>query len=103
MPELPTGTVTLLFTDMEGSTRLLQQVGERYADILAASRLVMRTAFAQSNGQEVDNRRPHFVRRGDTILLGTPGGGGYGTPDQRDAAAESRDRARGYVVEPDSD
>jgi hypothetical protein len=41
---------------MEGSTRLLQQVGERYADILAASRLVMRTAFAQSNGQEVDNQ-----------------------------------------------
>jgi class 3 adenylate cyclase len=34
MDELPTGTVTLLFTDMEGSTRLLQQVGERYADVL---------------------------------------------------------------------
>jgi len=35
MSELPTGTVTLLFTDIEGSTRLLQQVGERYADLLA--------------------------------------------------------------------
>jgi N-methylhydantoinase B len=59
--------------------------------------------FVRINGQDIDNRQPHFVRRGDTILLGTPGGGGYGTPDQRDAAAESRDRARGYVVEPDSD
>ncbi len=30
--DLPTGTVTLLFTDVEGSTRLLQQLGERYAE-----------------------------------------------------------------------
>ncbi len=33
MRELPTGTVTLLFMDIEGSTRVLQQVGERYASI----------------------------------------------------------------------
>ena len=35
MPDLPTGTVTLLFIDMEGSTHLLQQLGEHYADVLA--------------------------------------------------------------------
>src|SRR5437763_1838505 len=35
MAELPTGTVTLLFTDIEGSTRLLRRVGDAYADLLA--------------------------------------------------------------------
>ena len=39
MPELPTGTVTLLFTDIEGSTRLLQQLVDRYASMLAECRL----------------------------------------------------------------
>jgi class 3 adenylate cyclase len=38
MRELPTGTVTLLFTDIEGSTRLLQQLGERYASVLEECR-----------------------------------------------------------------
>ncbi len=34
-PELPTGTVTLLFTDIEGSTRLLQELADGYTDVLA--------------------------------------------------------------------
>src|SRR5260370_13849575 len=60
MPELPVGTLTLLFTDMEGSTRLLQQLGERYADILQACRRVLRTAFGQWHGQEVDTQGDAF-------------------------------------------
>jgi class 3 adenylate cyclase len=36
MPELPSGTVTLLFTDIEGSTGLLHELGDRYAGVLAA-------------------------------------------------------------------
>jgi N-methylhydantoinase B len=59
--------------------------------------------FVKINGQEVDNRRPHFVRRGDTILLGTPGGGGYGKPDERDPDAAARDRMLGYVAESPGD
>jgi class 3 adenylate cyclase len=47
MPELPAGTLTLLFTDMEGSTRLLQQVGEHYAALLQECRRLLRTAFGQ--------------------------------------------------------
>jgi class 3 adenylate cyclase len=39
--ELPSGTVTLLFTDIEGSTRLLHELGERYADVLAEHRRVI--------------------------------------------------------------
>src|ERR671922_222496 len=54
MPELPTGTVTFLFTDVEGSTRLLQELGERYADVLAEHRRALREAFARHSGVEVD-------------------------------------------------
>src|SRR5215471_1523501 len=60
MRELPTGTVTLFFTDIEGSTRLLQQVGERYADVLAECRQVLRTVFHQWHGHEVDTQGDSF-------------------------------------------
>jgi predicted ATPase/class 3 adenylate cyclase/DNA-binding CsgD family transcriptional regulator len=60
MSQLPTGTVTLLFTDIEGSTLLLQQLGERYADIVATCRQLLRTAFQQWNGFEVDTQGDAF-------------------------------------------
>ena len=60
MGELPKGTITLLFTDIEGSTRLLQQVGERYADMLEACRQLLRAAFHQYNGHEVDTQGDAF-------------------------------------------
>jgi class 3 adenylate cyclase len=60
MSQLPTGTVTLLFTDIEGSTLLLQQLGERYADIVATCRQLLRTAFQQWNSIEVDTQGDTF-------------------------------------------
>src|SRR5947208_7403312 len=60
MHHLPMGTVTLLFTDMEGSTRLLQQVGKRYPDLLAQCRQLLRTMFQQWNGYEVDTQGDSF-------------------------------------------
>ena len=60
MRDLPTGTVTLLFTDIEGSTRLLQQVGKRYDGILAECRQLLRVAFHQWNGHEVDTQGDAF-------------------------------------------
>ena len=60
MDELPRGTVTLLFTDIEGSTRLLQQAGERYADVLETCRLLLRTAFHQYHGHEIDTQGDAF-------------------------------------------
>ena len=57
---LPQGTVTLLFTDIEGSTRLLQQVGERYRDVLAESRQLLQTAFQRWNGVVVDTQGDAF-------------------------------------------
>src|SRR5713101_7313015 len=60
MRELPTGTVTLLFTDIEGSTRLLQQVGHCYDGILTECRQLLRAAFHRWNGYEVDTQGDAF-------------------------------------------
>ena len=50
MASLPTGTVTFLFTDVEGSTALLQRLGDRrYAEVLAEHRRLLRDAFANGN------------------------------------------------------
>jgi predicted ATPase/class 3 adenylate cyclase len=58
---LPTGTVTFLFTDIEGSTRLLQQLGASgYADALAEHRRVLREAFLRHEGVEVDTQGDAF-------------------------------------------
>jgi predicted ATPase len=58
--ELPSGTVTLLFTDIERSTRLLQELGERYAEVLAEHRRVLRDAFSRHGGVEVDTQGDAF-------------------------------------------
>src|SRR6266446_5113999 len=57
---LPTGTVTLLFTDIEGSTQLLQQLGDQYAGVLAECRHLLRAAFQQWSGYEVDTQGDAF-------------------------------------------
>jgi len=60
MSELPTGTVTLVFTDIEGSTRLLHELGSRYADVLDEHRQIVREAFATHGGVEVDTQGDAF-------------------------------------------
>src|SRR5579875_3732275 len=59
--DLPRGTVTFLFTDIEGSTRLLEELGEAgYAAALAEHRAALRTAFAAHAGVEVDTQGDAF-------------------------------------------
>ena len=53
MVALPTGTVTFLFTDIEGSTKLLQQLGDGYTDVLARHHRLLRAAFSGEGGQEM--------------------------------------------------
>lgn len=71
MRDLPTGTITLLFTDIEGSTRLLQRTGERYADLLNECRTLLRGAFSAYHGQEVDTQGDAmfaaFARASDAV------------------------------------
>jgi predicted ATPase/class 3 adenylate cyclase len=55
MTEQPTGTVTMLFTDIEGSTRLLERLGpEQYGEALELHRRLLREAFERQGGYEVD-------------------------------------------------
>jgi class 3 adenylate cyclase len=58
--DLPSGTVTFLFTDVEGSTRLLQELGDGYANVLAEHRRVLRDVFARHTGVEVDTQGDAF-------------------------------------------
>ena len=59
--DLPIGTVTFLFSDIEGSTRLLQELGaSAYADALAEHRRVLREAFLRHDGVEVDTQGDAF-------------------------------------------
>jgi YVTN family beta-propeller protein len=60
MAELPSGAITFLFTDIEGSTRLLKQLRERYADVLAAHQRLLRDAFEAHRGHEVDTQGDSF-------------------------------------------
>jgi predicted ATPase/class 3 adenylate cyclase len=68
--DLPSGTVTFLFTDVEGSTRLLHELGaEGYGQALAEHRRVLREAFAAQGGLEVDTQ-------GDAFFVAFPTGPG---------------------------
>jgi class 3 adenylate cyclase len=60
MVELPSGTVTFLFSDIEGSTRLLRELGERWEEALAAHNRILRDAFAEAGGREVDRQGDAF-------------------------------------------
>jgi class 3 adenylate cyclase len=60
LPDLPSGTVTFLFTDIEGSTRLLQTMGEDYVVVLTRHRRILRQAFARHGGVE-------FGSEGDSL------------------------------------
>jgi class 3 adenylate cyclase len=79
--DLPAGTVTFLFTDVEGSTRLLDELGtDAYAEALAEHRCVLRAAFEARGGVEVDTQ-------GDAFFVAFPT-----APDALAAAAEAREQ-----------
>jgi class 3 adenylate cyclase len=87
--DLPSGTVTLLFTDIERSTRLLHELGERYADVLAEHRRVLREAFSRHGGVEVDTQGDAFfvafARASDAVAA---------AGEARDALADGPVRVR---------
>jgi class 3 adenylate cyclase len=60
MSELPGGTVTFLFSDIEGSTRLLQDLGDDYAQVIGDHRRIMRTSMAEHGGTEIDTQGDAF-------------------------------------------
>jgi predicted ATPase/class 3 adenylate cyclase len=84
--DLPSGTVTFLFTDVEGSTRLLHELGDHgYAQALAEHRRILRDAFARHGGVEVDTQ-------GDAFFVAFP--------SARGALQAARDALRGLAATP---
>lgn len=80
MAQLPAGTVTFAFTDIEGSTRLLQELGDAaYATVAADHRRIVRAAFGEHGGTEIDTQ-------GDAFF--------YSFPRARDAATAAVDAQR---------
>lgn len=63
MRRLPSGTVTLLFSDIEGSTRLLHELGDRYAEVLAEHRRVLRELSRGTAGSRWTRRETRFSSR----------------------------------------
>jgi predicted ATPase/class 3 adenylate cyclase len=81
--DLPSGTVTFLFTDVEGSTKLLHALGaEAYADALAEHRRILREAFTAHGGVEVDTQGDAFF-----VAFPTAPGALAATDQARDALA----------------
>jgi class 3 adenylate cyclase len=61
MPDLPSGTVTFVFSDLEGSTRLLKQLGdEQFTQLLANHRALLREVFGRHGGNEIDTQGDAF-------------------------------------------
>jgi class 3 adenylate cyclase len=58
--DLPSGVVTLLLTDIEGSTQLVQALGEKYPGVLDRVRAMIRDAVGGHHGYEVDSRADEF-------------------------------------------
>ncbi len=71
MPDLAAGTVTFLFTDIEGSTQLLRELGDLYAAALADHHAILRGVCGKWNGNEIDTQGDSFfvafARAGDAI------------------------------------
>jgi class 3 adenylate cyclase len=60
MTSLPSGTVTFVFSDIEGSTSLLKRLGDRYAEVLAEHRRLVRETFGAQGGVEIDTQGDAF-------------------------------------------
>src|SRR5213080_2221019 len=73
----PTGVVTLLFTDVEGSTRLLDSLGDEYGEALHEHRRRLRVAFAEHEGVEIDTQGDAFfvafARASDAVAAASDG------------------------------
>ncbi len=84
MPELPGGTVTFVFTDIEDSTEILKRLGDDYREVLTAHRRIVRDTFTACDGIEIDTQ-------GDAFF--------FVFPRARDAVAAAVEAQRAHTSE----
>ena len=84
VPELPGGTVTFMFTDVEDSTQLLKRLGDGYRDVLTSHRRIIRDAFTARDGIEIDTQ-------GDAFF--------FAFPRARDAVTAAVEAQRAHAAE----
>jgi class 3 adenylate cyclase len=60
MAQLPAGTVTFVFTDLEGSTALVKQLGDDFGEVLSQHRRIVRHVFGAAGGTEIDTQGDAF-------------------------------------------
>jgi len=85
MAELPTGTVTFLFTDIEGSTQLLRNLGDGYASVWKQHQSIIREALAAAGGAEVGTEGDSFF----AAFSSAPGAVRAAVAAQRDLATHA--------------
>src|SRR5438034_7810266 len=77
MAELPSGTVTFLFTDIESSTQLVKRLRGAYAEVRADQQRIRRTSFEEAGGHEIDTQGDSFFvafrRAGDAVAAAVAG------------------------------
>jgi class 3 adenylate cyclase/DNA-binding NarL/FixJ family response regulator len=83
MADLPSGTVTFLFADIEGSTRLVEKLGDGYPPVLAATRQILRGAIEDAGGLVIDSR-------GDELFVAFQ--------EARDALTAALEAQRGLIA-----
>jgi len=88
MADLPSGAVTFVFTDIEGSTQLVRRLRNRYPEVLAAHQRLLRQAFSQHRGHEIDTQ-------GDAFFYA------FGSPHEAVLAAVEAQRALSAYPWPD--
>jgi DNA-binding NarL/FixJ family response regulator/class 3 adenylate cyclase len=77
MAELPSGTVTFLFSDIEGSTTLLRQLRDQYGQVLGDHQRLLRAAFEEAGGSEIDSQGDSFFfsfRKARDAVIGAVAG-----------------------------
>jgi class 3 adenylate cyclase len=101
MSSLPLGAITFVFTDIEGSTRLVQQLGENYGALLARQPQISRKTIAAHGGQVLLSQTTYDLVEGELAPGRQPAGCGRAPPQKiapRPLTVSARHRTIGRIA-----
>ncbi|MFQ5830418.1 MAG: hydantoinase B/oxoprolinase family protein [Candidatus Methylomirabilia bacterium] len=91
----------ILFENRSGGPIAVSFLAERtiYPAIGIAGGKAGAPGLLKVNGEKVDPKRQYVLKKGETVMLGTPGGGGHGDPPERDEGLLKEDLEQGYITD----